>query len=372
VPDVEEGGGEGEEGGAEDDADGAEDGDASEDGEQDGGGVGAQVGADEDGVEDVVDGADDDCSPDRKEGGFAPVAGEAEVDCYWSPDEEGAEGGDHGAGGEGEGPENDAWNSEDPEGKAGEDALYGGDGEAAERCGEDGVAYSVEEFSALVFLEGKECAKGGESESAVAEEEEEEEEHDHELGDDADRVAEETGEISSEVSGDAAGSVVDVDGAGEVLDAIGERGTVGDETGDLFLMGAVAEGVDCVERLFAQLLGEEERGDDDGENDEDESDGGAEGAVCNSGGQPVIGALGDDREDDGRDDGGDEWLEEQSAEDEDAESEEEESDLLPGCSCAVIRHFAVAPFGLDAGGWLGLELSLHHSAVEGFEAGSFR
>ena len=79
-----------------------------------------------------------------------------------------------------------------------------GDGEAAERCGEDGVAYSVEELRALVFVKGEERAKGSEGKSAVAEEEEEEEEHDDELGNDADGVAEETGEVSSEIGGGAA------------------------------------------------------------------------------------------------------------------------------------------------------------------------
>src|SRR6202011_587800 len=112
------------------------------------------------------------------------------------------------------------------------------------RGGEDGVADSVEEFHALVLVEGKERAKGGEGQSAVAKEEEEEEEHDDELGKDADGVAEETGQVSSEISGGAASGVVDVDGGCEVLDARGERGTIGDEAGDLLLMGAVAEGVD--------------------------------------------------------------------------------------------------------------------------------
>ena len=338
VPDVEEGGGEGEEDGAENDADGAEDGDASEDGEQDGGGVGAEVGADEDGVEDVVDSADDACSPDGEECGFSPVAGEAEVDCDGSPDEEGAEGGDHGAGREREGPEEDAGDPEDREGEAGEDALNGSDGEAAERCGEDGVADSVEEFGGLVFVEGKERAQRGEGESAVAEEEEEEEEHDDELGNDADRVAEEAGEVSSDVGGGAAGGVVDVDGGRELFDARGERGAVGDETGDFFLVGAVAEGVDGAERLLAELLGEEEGGDDEGEDDNDECDRGAEGAVFDLCGQPVVRALGDDGEDDGSDDGGEERLEEESAEEEDGEGDEEESDLLPGCCWLVILH----------------------------------
>jgi hypothetical protein len=103
-------------------------------------------------------------------------------------------------------------------------------------------------------VEGKERAKGGEGECAVAEEEEEEEEHDHELGDDADGVAEQAGEVPSEVSGGAAGGVVDVDGTGEVFDARGEGGTIGDEGAYLLLMGAVAEGVDGGERLFAEFL----------------------------------------------------------------------------------------------------------------------
>ena len=118
--------------------------------------MGCACGADQDRVEDVVDGADDERSPDAEQSSFAPVTGEAEVDRHRSPDEEGAEGGDHGAGGEGEGPEDDTGNSEDPEGEAGEDALDGGDGETAEGCSEDGVAYSVEEFRTLVFVEGEE------------------------------------------------------------------------------------------------------------------------------------------------------------------------------------------------------------------------
>ena len=344
MPDVEQGCCQGEEDGAEDYSDGAEGGDASEDGEQDGGGVGAQAGADEDRVEDVVDGADDDRSPDGEERGFAPMSSEAEIDCYWSPDEVGAEGGDHGAGGEGEGPEDDAGNSKDPEGEAGEDALHGGDGEAAERCGEDGVAGSVEEFCDLVFAEGKERAKGDECESAVAEEEEQEEEHDDELGDDADGVAEKAGEIASEISGDAAKDVVDVDGVGEVLDAGGETGTIGDEVIDLLLMGSAAEGVDGAEGLFADFLREEEGGDDDREGDDDECDGGAEGAVFDLCGEPVVGALRDDGEDDCEDNRGEEGFENQSAEDDDGEGDEEEGDLLPWCYIAALLHSVVAPF----------------------------
>ena len=191
APDVEEGGGDGEEDGAEDDADGAEDGDASEDGEQDGGGVGAQVRADQDGVEDVVDGANDDASPDGEECGLSPMAVEAEVDGDWSPDEEGTEGGDHREGHEGEGPEDDAGDSEDPEGEAGEEALNGSDCQATEGGGQDGVADAFYEFVGLVFAEGQESAQACEGDGAVAKEEEEQEEHDDELGDDADGVAEE-------------------------------------------------------------------------------------------------------------------------------------------------------------------------------------
>ena len=59
--------------------------------------MGSHMGSDQDRVEDVVDGADDERSPDAEESSFAPVSAEAEVDRDGSPDEEGAEGGDHGA-----------------------------------------------------------------------------------------------------------------------------------------------------------------------------------------------------------------------------------------------------------------------------------
>ena len=146
------------------------------------------------------------------------------------------------------------------------------------------------------------------------------------------------GEVASEIGGSAAGGVVDVDGAGEVFDARGERGTVGDEVGDLFLMGAGAEGVDCGECLFAEFLREEEGGDDDSQDDEEECDGGAERAVFDLGREPVVGAPCDDGEDDCSDDAGEEGLEEQSAEDEDTEGQEEEGDLPPWCCFAALLH----------------------------------
>ena len=97
------------------------------------------------------------------------------------------------------------------------------------------------------------------------------------------------------------------------------------------------------ECLFAEFLREEERGNDDGEDDGDERDGGAEGWISDFGGEPVVGALRDHGEDDGSDDGGEEGPEDEGAEDEDAEGEEEESDLLPICLFAAILHGAVAP-----------------------------
>jgi len=104
-------------------------------------------------------------------------------------------------------------------------------------------------------------------------------------------------------------------------------------------VGSVAEGVDGAERLFPELLGEEECRDDDGKDDSDERYCGAEGAASDLRRQPVIGALGDDRKDDGSDDGGEERVEEESADDEDAEGDEEERDLLPRCSHAVVLHW---------------------------------
>ena len=221
APDVEEGGGDGEENRTEDDADGAEDGDASQDGEQDGCGVGAQVSADEDRIEDVVDGADDEATPDGEERGLTPVAVEAEVDGDGSPDEEGTEGWDHGEGHQREGPEDDTGNSEGPEGKAGEEALNSGDGESAEGGCEDGVADTFKELVGFVFAQGKKSVQRGDGEGAVAKEEEEQKEHDDELGDEADGVAEERAEFSSEEAAGGAGCVVDVDGVREGFEARG-------------------------------------------------------------------------------------------------------------------------------------------------------
>ena len=118
--------------------------------------MGPQVRADEDWVEDVVDRADDEASPDGEQGSLAPVAGKTEVDRDGSPDEEGAEGGNHGTDGEREGPEDDARNSEDPEGEASKDTLHCGDGEPAERGGEDSVADTLEELAGFIVAERKE------------------------------------------------------------------------------------------------------------------------------------------------------------------------------------------------------------------------
>jgi hypothetical protein len=114
-------------------------------------------------------------------------------------------------------------------------------------------------------------------------------------------------------------------------------------------MGAVAEGVDCGEGLFTKLLREEEGGDDDGKDDCDECYCGAGGAIFDSGGEPVVGAPGDDGENDGPDDGGEEWAEDKSNEDEDADGEEEKGELPPWCFVAAVLHQVVAPLvGLDA------------------------
>ncbi len=116
---------------------------------------------------------------------------------------------------------------------------------------------------------------------------------------------------------------------------------------------------------MAELLREEECGDDDGKDDEDESDGGTERAVFDLRGQPVIRALGDDGEDDGEDDGGEERAEEKSAEGENAEGDEEEGDLLPRCSCTVIRHELWLRLGWMRLGGLGSNL---HSITFGWDS----
>jgi len=147
--------------------------------------VGAETGADEDGVEDVVDGGDDEASPEGEERGFAPVSGEAEVESDGSPDEDGSKGRDEGHDGGDEGPEDGFGYAESPVGEAGEDALDGGDDEASEGGGVDGVVEAMEEFGGFVIAEGQEGAQEVEGLGTVAEEEEEDEEHDDELRDDA-------------------------------------------------------------------------------------------------------------------------------------------------------------------------------------------
>jgi hypothetical protein len=339
VPDVEQGGGDAEDDWAEDDAEGAEDCDAAEDGDEDDGGVGAQVSADEDGVEDVVDSADDEAAPDGEEGSFAPVAVEAEIDSDRSPDEKGAEGGDHGEGGEGDGPQENAGNAEHPEGESGEYALYKGDGEAAEEGGVDGVVDAFEQFSGFVFAERNDGAEGRKGELTVAKEKEEEKEHDDELGDEVDRIAENDRCFAADVSSGGAGCVVDVDGGGEGFNAVGECGMVADVVGEQILGIWVAEGDDGAESVLAQLLREEEAGDDDGQDDEDKGDGGAESAVGYAGTEPVVGNFSDDGENDGSDDGGEEGLEDERAEDQNGDGEEEEGDLPPWGICAVYSAF---------------------------------
>jgi len=151
LPDVEQCGGCGEDDWTEDDAEWSEDGDASEDGYEDDGGVGAQVGAYEDGIKDVVDRADDETAPGGEEGGLTPVAVEAEVDGDRPPDKEGSKGRNHGERGEGDRPEDDTGDAESPEGESGENTLYERDDEATKEGGVDGVVDSIEEFGGLVL-----------------------------------------------------------------------------------------------------------------------------------------------------------------------------------------------------------------------------
>ena len=241
--------------------------------------MGSDAGADEDGVEDVVDGADDDATPDGEDGGLAPVAVEAEVDGDYSPDKDCADGGDQGEDCGGEGPEDDAGNSEDPIGEAGEDALNGGDGEAAERGGFDGVVDAGKKFGGFVVSEGQEGSGEGEGQVAVAEEEEEDEEQKDELGDDDDGVSENLEEMASDEGGGVFDGVVDVDGVGDGLDAGGEVGVTGEEGEEALVTCIMAEGVDCVDRLIDDLLREQDAGENDRDDHDEEGDNGAEVAV---------------------------------------------------------------------------------------------
>ncbi len=105
-------------------------------------------------------------------------------------------------------------------------------------------------------------------------------------------MADEAGEIASNIGCCAAGGVVEVDGTDEGFNAFGKYGTVGDEVADFVLMSSVAEGIDGGERLFAQFLREEEGRNDDCEDDDDERYGGAEGWAFDFGAEPVVGPLG--------------------------------------------------------------------------------
>jgi len=59
---------------------------------------------------------------------------------------------------------------------------------------------------------------------------------------------------------------------------------IADVVGDEVLGVGIAEGDDGAESLLAELLREEEAGNDNGKDDEDEADNGAGGAVADVGG----------------------------------------------------------------------------------------
>ncbi len=78
---------------------------------------------------------------------------------------------------------------------------------------------AVEEFGGLLLAEGQEGAQAGDGEGAVAEEKEEEEQQDDKLREEADGVADQTGESVAEVGGGLLRGVVEIDGVGDGLGA---------------------------------------------------------------------------------------------------------------------------------------------------------
>ncbi len=113
---------------------------------------------------------------------------------------------------------------------------------------------------------------------------------------------------------------------------------VGEHVGEALLRAALAQGVDGAGGLLAEVLRQEEAGKNDAQDDQKERDRGAEGAVADSAGEPVVGAPGDDGEDDGPEDAQKHGVEQQPAEDEDAERQKEEGDLLPDYFAAAVCH----------------------------------
>src|SRR6185312_15397033 len=97
------------------------------------------------------------------------------------------------------------------------------------------------------------------------------EEHDDDLRDDPEGVAEQTGYLAAQILADGLGRAVEIDGVGDGLDARGDGGMVADEFAEFLLVTVVAHSVDGGDGLLADVLHEEEAGDDDGEDDEDEA-----------------------------------------------------------------------------------------------------
>lgn len=136
--------------------------------------------------------------------------------------------------------------------------------------------------------------------------------------------------MASEEGGGGFDRLVYVDGVGDGLDAGGDVGMASEEVVETFVVCVVAEDVDGVDSLLDNLLPEQDAGQDDRDDHDDEGNGGADVAVLDLCGEPVVGMLGCDGEDNGSDDGGEKRLEDKSAEKQGADGEEKEGDLAPG------------------------------------------
>jgi hypothetical protein len=124
--------------------------------------------------------------------------------------------------------------------------------------------------------------KEGERKGAVSEKKEENEEHDHKLGNGPERVSEDAGKIAPYICADALDGMARVDGVGDCFDSGGDGGMTAKELAELLLGRVIAQGMDGVNGLPADVLREEEAGDNDGQYGKNKGKRGGSGAMPDS------------------------------------------------------------------------------------------
>ena len=266
----------------------------------------SELWAHHDRVEEVVDRADDGPSPDGEHGCLDPVTAEADEEGDGSPDEDGAEGGNHGHHCCQDSPEKGIGNAKQPVGKTPENSLNSGDGHAAERGRHDSSAQPFQQHFGVAVVQREKRTDESTGESAVAIKEEEDEEHDHDLRDGPDGVSDDAGELGTKEAGDGLRGLLLVDVAGEGEDASGQSRVSREVVRDLLLRGVGAEAGNDSGDLLSDALGEKEGRDDKAEQNQDNRDERAEIRPPDLCCEPSIGALSDDGDHDCADDGGEE------------------------------------------------------------------